>query len=65
MYKYTNYNMTMENRIKNYNQMIINQKINNFRAGRQVMKRRYYMTRVFPLIILAVFIAIAIYTNPF
>jgi hypothetical protein len=57
--------MTMENRIKNYNQMIINQKINNFRAGRQAMKRRYYMTRVFPLIILAVFIAIAIYTNPF
>jgi hypothetical protein len=57
--------MTMENRIKNYNQMIINQKINNFRAGRQAMKRRYYMNRVFLLIILVIFIIIAIRTNPF
>jgi hypothetical protein len=60
MYKYTNYNMIIKSRIKNYNQ-----NMNNFRAGRQVMKRRYHMTRVSPLIILAVFIAIAIYTNPF
>ena len=57
--------MTMENRIKNYNQMIINQKINNFRAGRQAMKRGYYMNRVFLLIILVILIIIAIRTNPF